>query len=193
MSILHILCNYNKTQIMVANTRSMSRALGGDQRITRSMTNYDGRITRSMTRTGNVPKTPIDKVKINKPKPWKYVEPFSNSGLWHLAEIPDSELEHIVGFNGPVKIHTGVLCHSYAYGETEKRPYCLEGMTDTELSNKDILTIGKKDQPVTMNQLKTAFARIPGWWYRSGRTFWFEGIRFLKDCEDCNFTVCWGT
>ena len=167
-------------------TRSMSKGC-----ITRSMTNYNGRITRAMSRKGVTPKTPIQKVKIEKVKPWKYKEPVYKCGLWHLHEIPESELEHIVGFNGPVKINTGVLIHSYDYGE--RRPDWLVGLTDTELSIKDILTIGNKDQPVTMKQLKNAFARIPGWSYRNGRTFWFEGIRFIKDCEYCHFTVYWGT
>ena len=174
-------------------TERVTRSMSQSGRVTRSMTNYTGSLTRSMTKSGNVPKIPIQEVKIDKPTPWKHTDPFYKCGLWRLHEIPDSELEHIVGFNGPVKIHTGVLCHSYGYGETEKRPSWLEGLTDRELSNKDLLTIGKKNQPVTMKQLKNAFGRIPCGSYRPGRTFWFEGIRFIKDCEDCQFTVYWGT
>ena len=167
--------------------------------ITRSMSNLQNRrITRSMTRNNQVPN-----VCSNVKKLWKYKSPNSRSGLWYLHELPDEHLTHLVGFNGPLRLNTCVLHHS-SFGDWHSH---LTGLSNEELTKKQIICIGKKNCPVTLEQIKDALNRIPRNWYADYRTFWFEGIDYIKsrrysyiwyeDGKDkdygWDFAVSWGT
>ena len=164
------------------------------ERTTRSMTRNgkmykaispNRRVTRSMVRDGKIPSPPVVPV-----KPWCYKEPWFESGLWYLNEIPDSQIQHLVGFPGPLRLNTMVLHHS-SFGDFWHR---LNRTEDEDLTKKQIISIGKKNKPVTFAQIKNALNRVPRCWYASGRTFWFEGIKYVNDDEcEFDFVVRWGT
>ena len=137
-------------------------------------------------------------------KPSKsYVKPIEQqSYLLLLHDLPNKALKHIIGLNGPVKIDTDVLGHGYGSENWKDLPSELSGFSHEELRNKDILTIGTKDKPITMTQLEKAFRKIPHsfWpnnepnWYLDGRTYWFDGIHLTHTVDEVHhFAVCWGT
>ena len=120
-----------------------------------------------------------------------------------MHELPDEHLSHLVGFNGPLRIDIGVLHHSF-HGDWQSH---LNGSSDEESTDKDLLYIGQKNKPVTLKQIKNAFRKIPRNWYAEYRTFWFEGIDYVKskryeyiwyeEGKDIDygwdFAVSWGT
>ena len=156
------------------------------------------RITRSMTKNNQGSNDYSNETKL-----WKYKYPRSKCGIWYLHELPEQNIKHLVGFNGPLRLNTGVLHHSF-FGDWHSH---LSGLSNEELTKKQIIYIGKKDQPVTLKQIKDAFNRIPRDWYAEYRTFWFEGIDYIKSRryeyiwheKDKNydygwdFAVAWGT
>lgn len=168
-----------------------------NRRITRSMNKEfqsNKRITRSMTKKNSIDTFDINQYnsneisKINKNK-WSYKENGNRCGLWRLNEIPDSELEPLVGFNGPIRFNTNVLHHSN-FGDIFNH---LLRNSDDNITQKQILNIGKKNQPVTFKQIRNALNNIPSSWYYSGRTFWYEGIKYVHDSEsEWDFYVIWG-
>ena len=123
--------------------------------------------------------------------PYKY-NACNGEGLWYLDEIPDKFIESLVGFPAPLRIDTCVLHHS-VFGDFWNK---LSGMSSEEVTRKDIVTIGKEaNKPVTLNEIKEAFSKIPIEHYGNGRTYYFQ--RFIEETPNddypVDFSVSWGT
>ena len=97
------------------------------------------RITRSMTKNNQG-----SNVYSNETKLWKYKYPRSKCGIWYLHELPEQNIKHLVGFNGPLRLNTGVLHHSF-FGDWHSH---LSGLSNEELTKNKSFILVKKTNPL---------------------------------------------